>query len=94
MSTLANWSSGRTASSAQSPDAASCPPTDQRGVPRPQGDGCDIGAFEFSIPTAVALTRFDGQAAWPGWALLALPPALAGLGLFAFKRFSARRKSL
>jgi hypothetical protein len=24
--------------------------TDQRGVPRPQGAGCDIGAFEFSIP--------------------------------------------
>jgi CSLREA domain-containing protein len=30
-------------------DAAStpdCPPTDQRGVPRPQGAGCDIGSFE------------------------------------------------
>jgi CSLREA domain-containing protein len=25
---------------------ANCPPTDQRGVPRPQGAGCDIGAFE------------------------------------------------
>ena len=24
--------------------------TDQRGVPRPQGEGCDIGAFEFSLP--------------------------------------------
>jgi len=24
--------------------------TDQRGVPRPQGTGCDIGAFEFSLP--------------------------------------------
>jgi hypothetical protein len=23
-----------------------CPPTDQRGVPRPQGPGCDVGAFE------------------------------------------------
>ncbi|MCS7222228.1 MAG: choice-of-anchor Q domain-containing protein [Anaerolineae bacterium] len=23
-----------------------CPPTDQRGVPRPQGPRCDIGAFE------------------------------------------------
>lgn len=27
-------------------DAAYCPATDQRGVERPQGDGCDIGAFE------------------------------------------------
>jgi CSLREA domain-containing protein len=25
---------------------AACPPTDQRGVPRPQGPHCDIGAFE------------------------------------------------
>ena len=24
--------------------------TDQRGVPRPQGIGCDIGAFEFRVP--------------------------------------------
>jgi predicted outer membrane repeat protein len=27
-------------------DAAACPATDQRGVLRPQGSGCDIGAFE------------------------------------------------
>jgi CSLREA domain-containing protein len=26
-----------------------CPPTDQRGVPRPQGSACDIGAFEAVI---------------------------------------------
>ena len=25
---------------------ASCPPTDQRGISRPQGAGCDIGAYE------------------------------------------------
>ena len=31
---------------------ASCPATDQRGIPRPQGAHCDIGAFEFtgSVP--------------------------------------------
>jgi predicted outer membrane repeat protein len=27
-------------------DAGNCPATDQRGLPRPQGGGCDIGAFE------------------------------------------------
>jgi beta-glucanase (GH16 family) len=27
--------------------ASACPATDQRGVTRPQGPGCDIGAFEF-----------------------------------------------
>ncbi|HEX6289555.1 MAG TPA: family 16 glycosylhydrolase [Herpetosiphonaceae bacterium] len=27
-------------------DPAACPPTDQRGTPRPQGAACDIGAFE------------------------------------------------
>src|SRR5439155_10377852 len=28
---------------------ANCPPTDQRGVTRPQGAGCDIGAFELEL---------------------------------------------
>lgn len=32
-------------------DAASCPATDQRGVTRPQGPGCDIGAFEWQPTT-------------------------------------------
>ena len=30
-------------------DANGCPATDQRGVSRPQGTGCDIGAFESSL---------------------------------------------
>ncbi|MEJ2266870.1 MAG: CSLREA domain-containing protein [Anaerolineales bacterium] len=30
-------------------DNAICPPTDQRGVTRPQGAGCDIGAFEVEV---------------------------------------------
>jgi hypothetical protein len=29
-------------------DNAACPPTDQRGVIRPQGAGCDIGAYEYN----------------------------------------------
>ena len=29
-------------------DDASCPATDQRSIPRPQGAHCDIGAFEFT----------------------------------------------
>src|SRR5262249_2529243 len=29
-----------------SPADSDCPPTDQRGVPRPQGPACDIGAVE------------------------------------------------
>ena len=28
-------------------DAGACPAVDQRGVSRPQGAGCDVGAFEF-----------------------------------------------
>jgi CSLREA domain-containing protein len=30
-----------------------CPSTDQRGVPRPTGAGCDVGAFEIALPVAV-----------------------------------------
>jgi uncharacterized delta-60 repeat protein len=29
-------------------DDSVCPPTDQRGVPRPKGSACDIGAFELA----------------------------------------------
>jgi len=31
-------------------DAGACPPADQRGVPRPQDAGCDIGAYESNFP--------------------------------------------
>ncbi|HSO99642.1 MAG TPA: M23 family metallopeptidase [Solirubrobacteraceae bacterium] len=30
---------------------AGCPPSDQRGVRRPEGRACDIGAYEFALPT-------------------------------------------
>lgn len=36
---------------------ADCPPTDQRGVARPQGPGCDIGAFEVEVPTPTPPSR-------------------------------------
>jgi hypothetical protein len=38
--------------------AGACPDTDQRGVPRPIGAGCDIGAFEF-VPDPIL--SFDAQ---------------------------------
>ncbi len=34
--------------------SAACPPTDQRGVLRPAGSGCDIGAFELATPSATS----------------------------------------
>ncbi len=40
-----------------------CPITDQRGVTRPQGGKCDIGAYE------VRVMAFASQAAYDGWVL-------------------------
>lgn len=38
-------------------DGGACPATDARGVPRPQGAGCDIGAYELAAGmTQIALT--------------------------------------
>jgi len=44
--------------------ASGCPPpaTDQRGVTRPQGPACDIGAFEVVATTAT----FAGVVAFTG----------------------------
>jgi len=44
-------------------DNSSCAAQDQRGVPRPQGDGCDMGAYE------VRARSFDSVAAYDGWVL-------------------------
>jgi hypothetical protein len=41
---------------------AVCPPTDQRGVTRPQGDHCDIGAYEYPdtiAPNITSITRLN-----------------------------------
>ena len=41
---------------------ATCPATDQRGVLRPQGAACDIGAYEFTTPgPATSLSVVDGD---------------------------------
>jgi hypothetical protein len=42
--------------------AAFCPATDQRGVTRPQGRGCDVGAFEFGPPVNLASPSLAGTA--------------------------------
>jgi len=36
--------------------------TDQRGMARPQGAGCDIGAYEVDLPPAVTVEQAAGQA--------------------------------
>ncbi|MBN2147237.1 MAG: Ig-like domain repeat protein [Anaerolineales bacterium] len=46
-------------------DDAICPGNDQRGVTRPQGEGCDMGAFEFvkvDMVTTLALVSFANPA--------------------------------
>ena len=40
-------------------DGTNCPPTDQRGITRPQGAGCDIGAFELEVPSVSQLSAGD-----------------------------------
>jgi hypothetical protein len=47
--------------------AANCPPTDQRGVSRPQGAGCDIGAFELvtNRPPNCASVIASPNRLWP-----------------------------
>ena len=61
--------------------AVSCPPpaVDQRGVARPQGAGCDSGAFELGV-AVVPLLAEDGMAA------LAVAFAVLGALALRFKR--------
>jgi hypothetical protein len=48
---------------------AGCPATDQRGISRPQGPNCDIGAFELTVNPTPSPTPAPGQAPVPS------PPA-------------------
>lgn len=56
-----------------------CPPpdTDQRGVLRPQGDRCDIGAFESAEANIPTLSE---------WGLIAMAGVLGLIGLYAVRR--------
>jgi CSLREA domain-containing protein len=47
-------------------DPGKCPADDQRGVKRPQGAGCDIGAYERQIPGFVVNSPVDAVDANPG----------------------------
>jgi PKD repeat protein len=51
---------GSPAIDAGNPDPSTCPATDQRGVSRPQGVGCDIGAYEFEITNTIT-ADFSGS---------------------------------
>jgi CSLREA domain-containing protein len=50
---------------------AGCPATDQRGVRRPQGRACDIGAYEFAVPEITAIAPFPGASYEQGSQILA-----------------------
>jgi hypothetical protein len=57
-------------------DSALCLPTDQRGVARPIGSGCDIGAFEYAPPPPAPPP----------------PATTTALGSFVFKGVKLNRK--
>ncbi|WP_298430879.1 IPTL-CTERM sorting domain-containing protein [Ottowia sp.] len=74
-------------------DAGSgCPATDQRGVARPIGPACDIGAFEAPLPVVVPPGPGGQAAAIPaldGIGLALLSALVAGMGLLRRRKQSA-----
>jgi CSLREA domain-containing protein len=69
------------ASSSPAFDAApvpGCPATDQRGVTRPQGAGCDIGAFELGVAVVIPPPGVDP----PELTALTVSPSTFTLGNF------------
>jgi hypothetical protein len=63
-------------------DNSGCPPTDQRGITRPQGAACDIGAYEF-VGGSVAQIPAVNQ-----WGMIGL-----GMGLAVILAWRLRRRS-
>ncbi len=53
---------GTTSPAINAGSATNCPGADQRGVTRPQGNACDIGAFELGAPQNTVLPTIDGIA--------------------------------
>ena len=68
------------------PAGACGPVDDQRGLPRPSGDGCDIGAVELQPPTDVTLTDFSGQSGEGHTGLIATALGVLGLGGWLARR--------
>lgn len=69
LATLANnggpvWTHGLLTGSGALDNAPAtyCPPTDARGALRPQLAGCDVGAFEKTLPTLTAISPVTGTA--------------------------------
>ena len=83
--------------------AAVCPSTDQRGVSRPQGAGCDIGAFEsdavdttppvITTPGDIVVDATDPAGAVVGYSASALDDVDGPLGSRARPRRGARSRS-
>jgi CSLREA domain-containing protein len=64
--------SGSAAIDTGAPSAGpACPTTDQRGMPRPQGSACDIGAFEAASPSIAISSPANGARYVQGQALKA-----------------------
>jgi len=64
---------------------ASCPATDQRGIPRPQGPECDVGAFELRVGLDVAVDikpRSDPNFINPVYSRGVIPVGILGSDTF------------
>ncbi len=60
--------------------ARDCPSTDQRGVRRPRGQSCDIGAYEFAKPSiTIVLPAEDASYALRSWIVARFHCAEGGL---------------
>lgn len=70
---------GAVGSAIDNADPVACPAVDQRGVVRPQGWGCDIGAVELAEPASMIAVHGSGQVA-ALWHDFADPLAVQVLG--------------